>query len=211
MLNLPKLTEVNKIISKERFYEKEPSKIKEYFVNNIDRIIWANKISPTTLNISSKKYSELQILEIYLKSIDKKLNNIIRLIDSKIPYLILFLVIYKNGIKVVTSFKKIKEEKTVIIEQFEQDWQELENFKLEIKGNSVDTIYENYLYQIEPNLHSGGNLEENIDKYKQIKALKAEIEKINRKIKNEPSIAKRQELARKRNKLEDEIKNIQIK
>jgi len=210
MLNLPKSTDVRRIVPKERFYEKEPTKIKEYFVTHIEKIIWANKISPTTLNISSKAYPELQVFEIYLKSVDKKLNDVIRLIDSKIPYPILFLLICKNEIKAILSFKQIKEEKIVIIEQFETDWQDLKNFKLELKGNSVDTIYENYLYQIEPILHFGDNLDENIDKLKQIKALKAKIEKINRKIKNEPSIAKRQELARKRNSLEDEIKNIQI-
>jgi len=198
MLNLPKSTHVGRVVSKERFYEKEPSKIKEYFVTHIEKIIWANKISPITLNINSKAYNELQVFEIYFKSVNKKINAIIRLIDSKIPYPILFLIIYKNEIKAITSFKKIKDEKTVIVEQFEKNWQELENFKLELKGNSVDAIYENYLYQIETSLHFCDNLEENVDKYKQIKALKAEIEKINRKIKNEPSIAKRQELARRR-------------
>jgi len=52
-------------------------------------------------------------------------------------------------------------------------------------------------------------LDENIDKYKQIKILKAEIEKINRKIRKEPSIAKRQELAMERKELEGRIEEIQ--
>ena len=205
MLNLPKSTEVGRIVSKERFYEKESSKIKEYFVNNIDRIIWTNKISPTTLNINSKTYLELQVFEIHFKSVNTKTNDIIRLIDSKVPYLILFLAICKNEIKAIISFKQIKEKKNLVVEQFESKWQDFENFKLELKGNSVDTIYENYLYQIEASLRFGGNLKENVDKYKQIKSLKAEIEKINRKIKNEPAIAKRQELARERNVLEIQL------
>ena len=209
MMNLPKSTEVGRIVAKERFYAKESYKIKDYFVNTIEKIIWANKISPTTLNISSKKYIELQVFEVYLKLVDKKLNDIIRLIDSKIPYLILFLIIYKSEVKAIISYKQVKEEKTVIIEQFESAWQDAGSFKLGLKGNSVDAIYESYLYQIESDLHFGDNLDENIDKYKQIKKLKAEIEKINRKIRKEPSIAKRQELARERKELEGRIEEIQ--
>ena len=201
-LKLPKTTEVGKVIAKERFYEKEPAHIKAYFVAHIEKIIWVNKISPTTLNVFAQNYPELQVFEIHFKSVNKKMYDMIRLIDSKIPYLILFLAVCGNERKAIISFKQIKEIKSVIVEQFQNEWQDMGNFKLELKGNSVDAIYENYLYQIASGLHFGDNLAENVAKYKEVKCLKAAIEKINRKIRNEPSIAKKQELARRRNDLE---------
>jgi len=206
MLNLPPSTEVGKIVPKERFYTKEPSKTKDYFTANIEKISWANKISPITLNINARSCPELQVFEIRLKAVDKKINKIIRLIDSKIPYPVLFLVCYKNDIKAILSVKQVKGDKTVVIEQFETDWQTNDSFRLEMKGASVDAIYENYLYQIIAGLNFGGSLEENMSKYKQIKAMKTAIEKINRKIKKEPSVVKRQELARERNELEQKLK-----
>ena len=205
MLNLPPSTEVGKIVPKERFYAKEPSKTKDYFTANIEKICWANKISPTTLNIYARSCPELQVFEVRLKAVDKKINKIIRLIDSKIPYPVLFLVCYRNDIKAILSVKQVKVDKTVVILQFETIWQTNEGFRLEMKGASVDAIYENYLYQITPELDFGNSLEENMSKYKQIKALKTAIEKINRKIKKEPSVVKRQELARERNELEQKL------
>ena len=117
----------------------------------------------------------------------------------------MFLVCYRNDIKAILSVKQVKVDKTVVIEQFETIWQTNEGFRLEMKGASVDAIYENYLYQITPELDFGNSLEENMSKYKQIKALKTAIEKINRKIKKEPSVVKRQELARERNILEQKL------
>ena len=124
------------------------------------------------------------------------------MIDSKIPYPVLFLVCYRNDIKAMLSVKQVKGEKTVVIEQFETDWQTNESFRLEMKGASVDAIYENYLYQIAAGLDAGGSLEENMSRYKQIKAWKTAIQKINSQIKKEPSVVKRQELARERYLLE---------
>lgn len=44
MLNFPKETEVNKVIAKQKFYDNaniSPT-LKECFVNDIEKIIWAN-------------------------------------------------------------------------------------------------------------------------------------------------------------------------
>ena len=206
MLNLPPSTEVGKTVPKERFYAKEPSETKDYFTTFIEKINWANKISPATLNISARVCPELQVFEVRLKAFDKKINKIIRLMDGKIPYPVLFLVCYRNELKAMLSVKQVKGDRTIVVEQFETDWHESKGFRLKMKGISVDAIYENYLYQIATGLDSGGSLEENMNRYKQVKAWKAAIDKINRQIKKEPSIVKRQELARERYLLEQQMK-----
>ncbi|MBR5598407.1 MAG: DUF4391 domain-containing protein, partial [Alphaproteobacteria bacterium] len=48
MLNLQKETEVNKMVAKNKFYEKAniSNTLKESFVNDIEKITWANKLAP---------------------------------------------------------------------------------------------------------------------------------------------------------------------
>ena len=66
----PKSTEFNKKIPKTKFYEhiELGRKIKDSFVKDIDSIIWANKIAPSTVNIAAgEKVTEIQVFRIILK------------------------------------------------------------------------------------------------------------------------------------------------
>ncbi|MCI6221953.1 MAG: DUF4391 domain-containing protein, partial [Selenomonadales bacterium] len=57
MLGLPRSTEFNKRIPKQKFYENltVSSTIKRSFVDQIRIIYWANKIAPSTLNFAEGK------------------------------------------------------------------------------------------------------------------------------------------------------------
>ena len=71
MLNFPKETEVNKMVAKNKFYEKAniSNTLKESFVNDIEKITWANKLAPSTMNISgSDNIKELEVFHIKLKT-----------------------------------------------------------------------------------------------------------------------------------------------
>ena len=50
---LPEKTFFNKPVPKNKFYEKLDVKpaLKKVFVNQIEKIIWRNKLSPATLNV----------------------------------------------------------------------------------------------------------------------------------------------------------------
>ena len=88
---------------------------------------------------------------------------------------------------------------------YETSW--TDTLDLELKGIAVGEIYANFLYQIDPDLQLPGTsdaksaVEHNKKKQKALK----QIDSISRKIRNEPSIAKRQALARQRHELEMEI------
>ena len=87
---------------------------------------------------------------------------------------------------------------------FETGWEKQLN--LELKGRSVDEIYKNYLFQIEPSLKNINRTDtkEAVASVKYKYSLQAQIDSINKKIKNELSDSKKQELARERFKLEQE-------
>lgn len=69
MLNLPKSTEFNKRIPKQKFYENlsvTPA-LKKSFTEQIRTIWWRNKIAVSTANLApGKTVTELEVLEICL-------------------------------------------------------------------------------------------------------------------------------------------------
>ena len=102
MLGLPKSTEYNKRIPKAQFYRNLnlPTKLKQQFVDEIDTIIWRNKISPDTMAISAgEEVTEIEVIEIRLhqKSVSK---NILEILDRGIPYHILFVLTFKDEAQV---------------------------------------------------------------------------------------------------------------
>lgn len=75
---------------------------------------------------------------------------------------------------------------------------------LQLKGNTVDSIYQNYLYQIAPQLKNEKNptAKQAVESHKFNLKVQKQINQINKQMKTEPSIAKKQELARQRYHLE---------
>ena len=69
MLGLPKSTEFNRRIPKQKFYENIDISpiLKRVFVDQIKIIYWRNKIAPTTVNIApGEKVTEIEVFEIKL-------------------------------------------------------------------------------------------------------------------------------------------------
>ncbi|OGL22472.1 hypothetical protein A2707_04060 [Candidatus Saccharibacteria bacterium RIFCSPHIGHO2_01_FULL_45_15] len=212
-MDLPNSTNFNRFVPKEKFYSKTSinSKIRQSFTNEIERITWINKISPKTLNITSGEYGELQVFEISLKTEDIS-NALLKHIDTFIPYPILFILKKPGAVKAAISFKEpnMKNENLMKVDSYyDTGWKQ--SLQLELKGRSVDEIYKNYLYQIAPGLKAVGqaNTKAAIEISKEHQAITKKIEGLRRMMANEPSIAKRQELARERYQLEQYLENLQ--
>ena len=71
MLGLPKSTEFNKRIPKQKFYENiavTPA-MKKAFVEQIRIIYWRNKIAATTLNLAAgEQVTEIEVFEVRLSA-----------------------------------------------------------------------------------------------------------------------------------------------
>ena len=70
MLSLPKTTEFNKRIPKQKFYENLPVTpvLKRAFVEQIRTIWWRNKIAAATVNLApGEAVTEIEVLELRLK------------------------------------------------------------------------------------------------------------------------------------------------
>lgn len=91
MLELPRSTEFNKRIPKQKFYENlqiTPA-LKKSFVDQIKVIYWKNKIAATTVNLAAGEYvTELEVFIIRLNGgmLDE---GVLKQIDREVPYHIL--------------------------------------------------------------------------------------------------------------------------
>ena len=87
MQGLPKTSEFNKRIPKEKFYENltvTPT-VKKSFIDQIKVIYWRNKIAATTTNLApGTTVTEIEVFEVRLKTnvLDEA---VLRQIDKEIP------------------------------------------------------------------------------------------------------------------------------
>ncbi len=199
-LHLPKSTEINKFVAKTNFYKRAniTPKIHDFIEQQLDRITWVNKVAPTTMNISSGDVVEFQVFHIQLKTPD--LDNVVPIfIQKSVPYPILFVISGARGVRVIAVTKNA-DSKPVIIAT---DWKP--SLSLELKGNSTDTIYKNFLLQLSPSFAAVGG---DAEKHSEATRIKRGIDALSAKIKRETQINKRQELARERHELEVKLKEL---
>ncbi len=88
LLNLPKSTEFNRRIPKQKFYENlavSPA-LKRIFVEQIRVIWWRNKIAASTTNLAAgETVTEIEVFEVCLS--EPRLDEaVLRQIDREIPY-----------------------------------------------------------------------------------------------------------------------------
>ena len=188
MLNLPKETEVNKMVAKNKFYEKAniSQTLKECFVNDIEKIVWANKLAPSTLNISgSDNIKELEVFHIKLKT-GKFNQKVLEAIDKAIPYYILFVLEYMGKFQLWLGYKEKTANgtnKASIVRYFNSEWEKEPCIAL--RGNKLDSIYENFLSQLSDNLidtASEQDIKDKVSKTVEIQKLEKQIEKLTKKM-----------------------------
>ncbi|MEL4240733.1 DUF4391 domain-containing protein [Shewanella xiamenensis] len=95
----PDKAKFGRVVPKNKIYEHSAASagLKSLFVEQIDQILWAYKLSPATLNIpQTREVSEIQVFNVKLKgdSID---DNVLKAIDLAIPFPILFEVWLASG------------------------------------------------------------------------------------------------------------------
>lgn len=169
MLDFSERTVFNKMIPKEKFYQHLTlnTKIKNSFVQDIKKIVWANKLSEKTTNIErGEAVSEIEIIEIYLKNgeID---DGVLEVISKQIPHKIIFILKYEDKAQMCVYLAKLH--KTV--------WQQENMLVLKIEGMNFDKVWDNFVIQI-----SGLRQEHNSDTAEEIVIKSIERENIEKQI-----------------------------
>ena len=213
MINLPKSTEFNKRIPKQKFYEKlnvTPA-LKRSFIDQIKTVIWRNKIAESTINIApGKTVTEIEIFEIQLNSSELD-TDVLKLIDKEIPYHIVFILSYEGKYQAWTAYK----EETVsgnsafkVDTYYHTEWLEEENLPLKADGLDIDMVYENFVRQIAGDALKNVNdesLKESVEREKKREQLKKQIAALEAKIRKEKQFNKQVEMNGRLKKLRKEL------
>lgn len=217
MLGLPKTTEFNKRIPKQKFYENmdiSPA-LKKVFVEQVKIIYWKNKIAVSTTNLAAgSEVTELEVFEIRLNSpvLD---DGLLRQIDREIPYHILFLLEYEGKYQAWIGYKEAAASgnKTFKVNGFYYtEWFVEDELPLKMEGLNIDAVYENFVRQIAGDKLStkktGESLKESVEREEQRQTVQKQIEALKAKIKKEKQLNKQMEMNNELKKLKRELEEI---
>lgn len=198
MLDLPKTSEFNRRIPKQKFYDNltiTPA-LKKVFVEQVKSIYWRNKIAVSTTNLAAgKNVTELEVLEVKLNSpiLD---DGFLRQIDKEIPYHILFILEYEGKYKAVIGYKEESNGASAfkVNRYYSTEWLPADSLSLKMDGLSMDSVYENFVRQIAGDtlstFASGETLKESVDRDEKRRVLQAQIARLQAKVRKEKQLNK---------------------
>ena len=212
---MPKSTEFNKRIPKQKFYENlsvTPA-IKTAFTEQIKIIYWRNELAATTLNLApGKLVTEIEVFEIRLTSPDLD-EDILRLIDREIPYHILFLLEYDGKYQAAMGYKEAASSSKAAfkVERYYRTEWLTEELPLHLEGLTIDAVYENFIRQIAGNTlrsEESATLKDSIERQKRMEQIEKQIATLEAKIKKEKQPKKKFDLVNELKQLQDDVKQL---
>lgn len=214
MIGLPKTTEFNKRIPKQKFYENmdiSPA-LKKIFVEQVRIIYWKNKIAASTTNLAAgTDVTELEVFEVRLSSpvLD---DSLLRQIDKEIPYHILFLLEYQGKYQAWIGYKEAAASGNKAFKvngYYHTEWLAEDELPLKLEGLNVDAVYENFVRQIAGDKlkteAAGESLKESIARDEQKQALQKQIATLQAKIRKEKQLNKQMQMNTELKKLKKEL------
>lgn len=214
MIGLPKTTEFNKRIPKQKFYENmdiSPA-LKKIFVEQVRIIYWKNKIAASTTNLAAgTDVTELEVFEVRLSSpvLD---DSLLRQIDKEIPYHILFLLEYEGKYQAWIGYKEAAASGNKAFKvngYYHTEWLVEDELPLKLEGLNVDAVYENFVRQIAGDKlkteAAGESLKESVARDEQKQALQKQIATLQAKIRKEKQLNKQMPMNTELKKLKKEL------
>lgn len=208
MLGLPTTTEYNKRIPKQKFYENlsvTPA-LKRVFVEQIQNVIWANKIAPATISVSEgKEVTEIEVFRICLNAgtLDE---SALRQMDKQIPYHILFVLEYNDKYQVWIGYKEVSggDNAFKVNKYYHTEWLTEQDLQIKIDGLDMDSIYANLVRQI-------GGIEKGNETLSEQLADKEYRERLEKEIEKLEKLARAEKQPKKKFDLVQQIKELKMK
>ncbi len=202
MLGLPRSSEVNRRISKEKLYANTTlaASAKDMIKNQIESVVWRNKLADSTVGVTAgETVKEIQVFEVALRqnSLDRR---ILPAIAKAIPYKILFLLTFggeaQAWMEAAGTF-------------YCTDWFRLEGFALKFEGLNLDAVYESLARQIAGGrLGSEGDITEAVERDKQRQRLKRDIASLEKRVLREKQFNRQVELNSQLKRLKAELEGL---
>lgn len=203
MIGLPKTTEFNKRIPKQKFYENmdiSPT-LKRVFTEQVKTIYWRNKIAVSTINLAGgNDVTEIEVFEIRLNS--KELDDaFLRQIDREIPYHILFLLEYGGKYQARIGYKETLlsgKNAFKVNAYYQTEWMDEDNLPLKLEGLSIEAVYENFVRQVAGDRlkakENSESLKKSVTRDEEKQSLQKQIDNLKAKIRKEAQLNRQMEM-----------------
>ena len=204
----PARTQVDKLIPKSKFYSEggANTRVERLFIEQIESIYWANKLSSATMNIESQE----DLREVQIFSVNARVEmldiEIFRYIDKLIPSPIIFEVYFQDKVKVVAAYKRLNQankSKVVIGDYFQTEWLPIERQDLPLFLR-LSELYEFLISQLLPNKTNATSLADKMRLNQEIALLEMRIKQLEQQLKREKQFNRKAELNINLLKLQDE-------
>jgi hypothetical protein len=202
MLGLPRSTEVNRRVAKEKLYAKAAlaSSVRDMIKDQIESVVWRNKLSDSTVGAAAgESVKEIQVFEIVLrqKTLDKR---VLPAIAKAIPYKILFVLTYggeaQAWIEASGAF-------------YSTDWFALDRLSLKFEGLNLDAAYESLVRQVAGGrLDADGDIAEAVERDRQRRRLERVIAALEKRILREKQFNRQVEMNGELKRLRAELEGI---
>ena len=216
-IELPKSTEFNKKIPKQKFYENleiSPA-LKKIFIEQVDKILWSYKIASSSTNLADGSLvKEIEVFEVFLKSPNLD-DELLHHIDRAVPYHIVFILEYQGRYKACISYKEAATSGNrafKVNSYYYTDWLDNQNLPLKLKGLNLDAAYENFVRQIAgktlQKVASDESLKESVARSEQKELLQKQILALESKIRKEKQLNKQIQINNELKKLKRDLEEL---
>jgi len=216
ILGFPERTIVDSVVPKTKFYhfmEVNP-RMKTHFVNDVESIRWLYKLSPDTLNVTaSPDMVEIEVFVATLKQADCP-TDLFTFIDTNMPRHLVFVLQYEQSSMLLINYKQWRDDTHTIFkitQMFASPWVSTNSLSLQIDGQSLPRIYDNFVAQISGiGEHQAGSMEEIVALQQQIAKAQKELETLEKRMRREPQVNLQMELHAQARKKRKEIERMKL-
>jgi len=194
LLNYPATTIVNRVVPKTMFYKfmEVNQHMKTRFVNDIVNITWLYKLSASSLNVTdSEDMKEIEVFVVNLKQPDCP-TDLFTFIDTNMPHHIVFILLNDANAMLLVNYKEWTDSthtKFRITHTFVSPWMSLSELSLEVQGQSLPRIYDNFIAQISGiGEHQAGTMGEIVKLKQAIAKAESDLQALQKKMRREPQL-----------------------
>ena len=202
MLGLPRSTEVNRRVAKEKLYANGSmsASIRDMIKNQIESIIWQNKLADGTIGVAAgEEVKEIQVFEVSLrqKALDRR---ILAAISKAIPYKILFVASFGGEAQAWMEASGTF---------YATEWFPLDGFTLKLKGLNLDAVYKSLARQIAGGrLGAEGDLAAAVDRDQRRQRLERDVALLEKKVLREIQFNRQVELNAELKRMKQELEEL---
>jgi hypothetical protein len=215
LFDYPKKAAFGRVLPKNKIYEhgSVSSAVRQFFVRQVEQIVWQHKLAPETVNLkASKAVPEIQIFSITLKG-DELKPEVLRCIDLAIPFPIIFELRFDGKVKPVAAFKRPSEadaSKWVISEYFDDDWAPGDTPRKPLPMVfDLETLYGHLLAPLMPYpARPGEDLQTRVDRMERICLKQRELDRCEVRLRKEKQFNRKVAINAELRDLKQELENL---